>query len=197
MKSTFVVFTLLSIATTVEVWLLQGAIDATPAFDGMVTTRWPNESLLPRPNETATLVVFVHPRCPCTRATLHELANVLERSDATVAVQVLFSRPDPALGELWPTTETWNQAGRLPGAIAQWDDNGREAACFGARASGHVMLFDRAGLLRFDGGITASRGQEGKNGFCDALGGMLQGRSGPRRTAPVFGCALVLPNQGG
>ena len=51
--------------------------DNTPGLSGQPPKQWPEESGLPRPDGTSTLVMFGHPRCPCTRASLEELAPAL------------------------------------------------------------------------------------------------------------------------
>ncbi len=184
---------LLGMSSASVMWLPQMSFEATPATPGTVPIRWPGESSIPRQAGIATLLVFAHPRCPCTRATLHELVAALDQADLPVAIQVLFGRPSALSGQPWQETDCWRQAGEIAGATVNWDDDGREAERFGARVSGHVMLFDRTGNLCFDGGITAHRGQEGINGFRTALVDMLRGRVGRRSSTPVFGCSLVLP----
>src|SRR4051812_10682271 len=56
---------------------------------------WP-EDATPRVGGRPTLVVFIHPRCPCSRVTLSELAWVLARSPGPVAVRILLVVPDGA-----------------------------------------------------------------------------------------------------
>jgi hypothetical protein len=70
------------------------------------------------------------------------------------------------------------------------DEAGREAARFGATTSGHVLLYDRGGRLRFSGGITASRGHVGDNAGRAALLGLLIHGETERERTPVFGCPL-------
>lgn len=193
MKPLLIAFALLSMSIATLIWLRQTAFDATPGQSAAIPVRWPDESSIPRQADVATLLLFAHPRCPCTRATLGELAIALDQSDAPVAVHVLFTRPDASIGEPWQPTDSWRQANQIVGAKVQWDDDGREAARFGARASGHIVLFDSAGNLCFEGGITARRGQEGENGFRNALVDILRGGGEHRRSAPVFGCSLVCP----
>jgi hypothetical protein len=73
------------------------------------------------------------------------------------------------------------------------DPQGAEMARFGARTSGDVALFGPDGTLRFRGGITKARGQEGDNvGRC-ALRTLCRGAQSPVREAPVFGCPILDP----
>ena len=45
----------------------------------------------------------------------------------------------------------------------------------GATTSGHVLLYDAGGVLRFAGGITDGRGHEGDNAGLDAALALLRG----------------------
>ena len=74
------------------------------------------------------------------------------------------------------------------------DVDGREAALFGARTSGHVVAFDPAGRRTFAGGLTPARGRRGDGPGRLALLALLSGPSATSRPAsdsPVFGCPLV------
>ena len=78
----------------------------------------------------------------------------------------------------------------IPGVRVLVDVDGREAARFGARTSGTVLVYSPHGALLFAGGITASRGHSGDNLGRDAVVTILD-RGQPDRTAtPVFGCPL-------
>ena len=51
-----------------------------------------------------------------------------------------------------------NGASAIPGVIVTPDVGGRIAARLGAKTSGHVLVYDENGVLKFSGGITAARG---------------------------------------
>jgi hypothetical protein len=160
-----------------------GAADAPPAV-------WPDDCPLAHEADTPTLILFAHPRCPCTRATLKELALILAQAQHWAPVQVVFFRPESA-GDNWTDTDIVRQAQALTGVKVAWDDVGSLAAQFGIRTSGHVLLYDRKGRLQFSGGITALRGHEGENTGRNAL--IDYGRSRPIRVSrtPVYGCSLT------
>jgi hypothetical protein len=108
-------------------------------------------------------------------------------------VRVLFWGPRDAPAGWWTPTELWRAAEALPDARVGWDVGGAEARRFGARTSGHVVLYDRAGRLLFQGGVTAARGQAGDNAGKDAVIALLtQGRA-ERAATPVFGCPFGDP----
>lgn len=149
-------------------------------------TRWPAGSALDREPGRGTLLCFVHPRCPCTRATLRELERVVSRSPRA-AVRVVF-RDDPG-GDV-AAAATWEMAARVPGARRVRDPGGVEARRFGATTSGLVLLFDAGGALRFRGGVTPGRGHEGESEGAAGLRAALRGREGPVGWSRVFGCGL-------
>lgn len=150
-------------------------------------TRWPARSAIAREPGRSTLLCFVHPRCPCTRATIRELERVVSRAPGA-AVRVVF-RDDPD-GDV-SSAPTWSMAARMAGARRVLDRGGLEASRFGATTSGLVLLFDRQGALRFRGGVTSGRGHEGDNDGAVALEAALRGRPGAGAWARVFGCGLV------
>jgi hypothetical protein len=133
----------------------------------------------------------VHPRCPCTRASLAELGRLMARSQGRLVAQVLVRAPANDSNS-WTRTDLWRAAEAIPGVRAIADPNGAEAAQFGLETSGHVLLYDAAGRLRFSGGITPARGHEGDNAGRVAILAVLDGEdeTGPLARHVVFGCAL-------
>ena len=69
---------------------------STPSDPGKAPSRWPADASLALDGERPTLVLFAHPRCPCTRATLAELSKLLARCPHRARVQVVFYRPAEA-----------------------------------------------------------------------------------------------------
>lgn len=133
-----------------------------PGDRGFVPTTWPQHSDLPRTEARPTLLVFAHPKCPCTRATIDELAWIMTQCGDSVDCRVLFLQPAGHESE-WSHTDSWRTASAIPGVQVLADVKCRAAGVFGARTSGHVMLYDGRGQLRFEGGITPSRGHRGGN----------------------------------
>ena len=158
----------------------------TPGERGQAEAEWPAASALQRSTQTPTVVMFVHPRCACSRASLTELNLTLQHAHAKA--YVVFLHPDGVEPD-WAKSDTWHSAARLPNAERVIDHGGREAALFGAKTSGHVVVYDAGGALRFAGGITGSRAHEGENTGRVAVENALLGR----RADPahdVFGCAM-------
>jgi len=60
-------------------FLALAGYEATPGATSPPPLEWPASTAIPRAsNGLATLLLFAHPKCPCTRATLKELAVALE-----------------------------------------------------------------------------------------------------------------------
>ncbi|MFO0982332.1 MAG: RedB protein [Planctomycetota bacterium] len=152
--------------------------------------RWPTASAIARDQSRPVLLMFVHPRCPCTRASLGELERLLAACQDQLSAHVLFLQPlDEPAG--WIDTDLWRAAATVPGLAVHRDQGGAEARRFGAETSGHTVLYDRAGRLAFQGGITISRGHAGDNPGRSAIVAWVRGEGGPVPGAtPVFGCAL-------
>jgi len=169
-----------------------------PSAHGLVA-EWPADSQLERSPNLPTLVLFLHPKCPCSRATLHELSELFKRTSdggSPLPALVVVATVPPNAVEEWWKTDTMAQSENFPQGTVFIDHGGLEAARFGATTSGTMMLFDASGARRFAGGITMSRGHEGQSAGGDLLAGLLRGKSRPNlesRDLPVFGCRLCLP----
>lgn len=152
---------------------------------------WPEDAALPRSPGVPTLVVVLHPKCPCSRATVTELARLMTHARGPVTTHVLVVRPE-GTREGWERTDLWRSSEAIPGVAVHVDPHGDLAARFGARASGHALLFDGNGALLFSGGITSERGHEGDSAGQDAVLAALAHESS-RSSSPVFGCPLRRP----
>ncbi len=163
--------------------------DHRPAAIRDVPADWPSGTRLLRSPDRATLLVFAHPHCPCTRATLRELEYVLSRSENLAAVHVLLCIPEGAPNDFGKTSLR-EQALAIPDVILSEHATSQEARLFGAETSGEILVYHPAGQLLFRGGITGSRGHEGANAGRDALLACLHDPSREFLTTPVFGCSL-------
>jgi hypothetical protein len=160
----------------------------TPGAPGAPCASWPAGASLERDASRPTLLLFLHPRCPCSDATVEELSRLLARCGERMTTQVLFVT-DPALGTDWRQAGLWSDVAALPGVTELEDAGGVEARRFGARTSGQAQLFGADGALLFAGGLTAARGHAGDNAGVDAIEGLVLHGHGASST-PVFGCAL-------
>jgi hypothetical protein len=166
--------------------------DATAGPKGIRREQWPRESHLRPVAGRFNLVFAAHPRCPCTRASLDELAGIAERCRGTLAIHILCFRPAREPGR-WGDTDLRRRAAGIPGVRLLDDPDGDEAARFGALTSGQTLLYDPAGRLRFHGGITAGRGRVGASAGRDAVVALVSGEPSSLTETRVFGCALRTP----
>jgi len=134
------------------------------------------------------LVLALHPRCPCSRATVNELVKIRSRvrdaSDVTVLMFKPANEPDS-----WMESAMLDDCVRI-GCQIRPDPDGRLATSLGNLTSGGVVLYDVNGELRYQGGITGSRGHEGDNSGETAVIEILQGRRYSHPSMPVFGCPI-------
>lgn len=166
--------------------------DFTPGKESRFRMRWPERWGAFKGEGRPTLIMFAHPKCPCTAASLDELLEALASSASDVEVRFAFYKPGDE-PDSWTQGANWSAAASIRGAILAIDPDGEMARVFGATTSGCVMFYDTRGELQFSGGITPSRGHEGWNPGRSALEALLSGRGGgveSTGSAPVFGCPL-------
>lgn len=168
-------------------WLLSSS--ATPGATSVREPTWPKDSRVIPDSARANLVLLVHPRCPCSRASVAELSEIMTRCDGLVTAHVLFLKPSP-MPDGWEVTDLWHRAASIPSVRVRADAEGREARCFGALTSGQVVLYDRQGRLKFSGGITIARGHRGENAGRQAIVDWLTRETAERSSEAVFGCPL-------
>jgi hypothetical protein len=167
--------------------------DYTPGKDEKSAPKsWSASSGIPHRTDLPTLVMFAHPKCPCTRASIGELAALMTQCQGKVNATVVFFRPK-GTGEDWAHTDLWRSAAAIPGVTVRADEDGREAANFQATTSGRVVLYDAGGRLLFSGGITESRGHSGDNAGRIAIVDLLKHGVAADRATPTFGCSLLNP----
>jgi hypothetical protein len=156
---------------------------------GIVPQTWPANSPIHRRSDRMTLVMLAHPRCPCTRASIGELAKIMATAQGKVDAYVLFFRPKGSAPG-WDQTDLRRSAAAIPGVTVISDINGAGAHRFGAETSGHTLLFDRNGGLLFSGGITDSRGHAGGNKGESAIAALIDHRVPAQSQTLVFGCKI-------
>jgi hypothetical protein len=159
------------------------------AFARTAPSQWPADVSFARDGNRLTLVMTLHPECPCSRASLNELAQILSRSQGRINAHVLFVHPANAPAN-WIDSDLWRHAKAIPHATVTLDEHGRDMNLFGATTSGDVMVYDASGTLRFSGGITDGRGHEGDNAGLLAILSLVRDGKSQVSTTPVFGCSL-------
>lgn len=164
------------------------AYKATPGAGASAPTHWPAASTIRPAPGIANVVVFAHPQCPCTRATMTELHRLATLIASRAQIHVVLVEPEGA-----PTGFTDGailaRARALPGAEVVIDRGEREATRFAARTSGTTLVYAADGELLFAGGLTVARGHEG-GPAAERIRDAIATR-GAQQTSPIFGCALT------
>ncbi len=156
--------------------------------------KWPDSSSLKASSKSKTVLLFVHPKCPCTNASLIELRNLIERTARQDDIKIAFYVPENFSDE-WIEEDKLILANAVPGAEIIYDFDGREMRTFGAVTSGQCYIFSPEKELLFSGGITAGRGHVGKNPGSDTCLNILANADfeNEYRKLPVFGCPMEQP----
>ncbi len=168
--------------------------EVSPGKPGAPPVKWPKDSNIKLSSDKDTLVMFVHPQCPCTKASLEQLTPLTKTENLAIKILVFSPRVKP---------KDWRH-----NAIDQLDFNkssvsiipdcdGFEAIRFNSQTSGQTLLYDTNGQLVFAGGITGARGKTGINPglieLCTALSERTNKgtNSQKAREALVFGCSII------
>jgi hypothetical protein len=167
--------------------------------DGSDPTSWPAESSLEREPGRNQLLVFLHPKCPCSFATVTELQRLLftaqQSGKQLPQLHVVACVPETGAERLqWQNTRLLSRAKELSEQHLHFDIGGVEANRFAARTSGTVLMFDEHGRRLYSGGITAARGHEGPNVGAESVAKLISGTSEPMVELPPLGCRLVGPS---
>lgn len=167
-----------------------------PGTESGAPVHWPSASHIAHAGGHPTLLLFLHPRCSCSEASIAELGQLVQQAPSKPNLVVVFVHPHGAPAD-WTHTALWHSAEALPGAQLLDDQDGREADDFLATTSGRTLLYGADGNLLFAGGITPGRGHEGDNPGFTTLSHLLKDAPGSRPasfSSPVFGCPLQTPS---
>jgi hypothetical protein len=168
--------------------------EQTPAPDHRVVIRWPDGATCAPPQSRPLLIVFVHPKCPCTRASLDEIARLHGVCGDQLDMQFVFLQRGDAP---WRSEDTdhWETVRKINAGPAFVDVDGVEHRRFGATTSGEVFLYLPTGELAFHGGVTVARGHVGKSAGSAAIEAVVASSATSIRQTAVFGCPLESPSQ--
>ena len=173
--------------------LLLNRYETSPSPGGHAPAQWPNETGLVLGEKDPTLVLFVHPYCPCTNATAGELERLVTQLGDGLTTYVIFLHPRSMPAE-WHRTPLWTRIHSIPGVHVIDDLGSQLTRRFGAVTSGEAYLYSASGRLQFVGGITGARGHSGDNPGSDAILSLVSGRADSAgatpKSCPVFGCPL-------
>lgn len=161
-----------------------------PAESAVPSSHWPQHSQIDLSQTGATLVMFAHPYCPCTKASLGELEKLLARAGGAVTPWIVVLETQ-VTSSARQSIELQQLTAAIPGVRVLADADGAEAIRFQAMSSGETFLYDANGTLLFSGGITFARGHFGDNLGRSAIETLLSGGSPSCSQTPTFGCPLA------
>lgn len=162
---------------------------AQPGPAGAIHKKWPDSVTITPDAFKYTLLVFTHPKCECSDATLEELRNVLEENPDHLNVRVFFYHPQGTSAD-WSKGALWEKAKKIAGAEVYDDEGGIMARFFGAKTSGQTYLYNTRGDLMFAGGITQNRGHIGDNKGRRAIANVVKSGTPSSDFTNAFGCGL-------
>ncbi|QDU57175.1 hypothetical protein [Aeoliella mucimassa] len=136
------------------------------------------------------LVVAIHPKCPCTFATIDELNRVLRDAEGAIECKILAYEPADHLEE-FQGTKLLEYAEKLPYTQVESDIDGKLAKQLSLHTSGAVVLYNQWGTPFFSGGVTVSRGHEGISPGGESILAIVRGNPPAVRRTPVYGCPII------
>lgn len=145
-------------------------------------TTWPAAAPIPISLERPTLVMFVHPECPCSIQSMEALSRILQGFGEQVDAHLVFytwdpSEPDPRDGKLWRSAEV------LSSVTLHADRGGRITDLFHVTSSGHALLYG-GGKLLYSGVLSTSSDDTGMPAIIRHLEG-AHSRTSPIADTPV------------
>ncbi len=185
--------------------------EKTPGTKSIAPENWPKGVAETGQAGWPTLVVTLHPRCSCSRASTTELERASQQFHTPFNALLLVyqpkvhgkqqtaSRPEERGTDHgvngWRNDDLYRDLQREMHAQMVPDIDGAFAASFGAKTSGEVLLYsphDSLGQrhLLYAGGVTGARGMSGPNAGADALVRAFQEET-QQAGWPVFGCGLL------
>lgn len=170
------------------------AFEGRPNVQAAHPTKFPRDTALVASATGDTLLMFIHPKCPCTSASLNELAVLSTRCGGELNATAVFVKPHNA-PDGWERTDYWERAQRIPGVRVVLDESAKEARTFGALTSGETFVYNHDRELVFSGGITGGRGHEGDNQGLDRVIGIIRNTTNRCASTNTYGCALNGPSE--
>lgn len=165
-----------------------------PGAVGVIKTHWPQNVSYDYHHNQYNFVMFAHPKCGCTKASLGELENLIRDTGSKLNVKIFFYHPKKTPAS-WTETDSKIAAEKIPGVEVYTDEGGEVARRFGAMTSGQVMVYSPQGDLAYAGGITESRGHVGPNNGSRSIASVVESGITNIKTQPTFGCMLFTEDE--
>lgn len=163
----------------------------TPGAQALGSQHWPADSAIPRHADVSTAIVFLDPRCGCSRASLVEMARLVRQLGTQMKwIAVLHGTAE---SQTTLTSSTlYGSLAQIPNVCIYLDPQGQETRRFQANVSGELLLYSSGGHLQFQGGLTPARGHEGDSVGALAVSDWVQTGRAECSSSLVYGCQLSL-----
>jgi hypothetical protein len=146
------------------------------------------ESTVFRDGNVFSVVIGLHPHCPCSRATVAELLKIYSHVPEKTKITALVFKPKTE-ADSWIECVSLSTLQKMNATIVV-DTDGERATSLGLNTSGQIQIYSPQGKLLYNGGITGARGHAGDNiGEGKALA-LLRGEIKFAESAPTFGCSI-------
>ena len=157
---------------------------------GTSSSHWIESSNIHFEENKNNVLMFLHPYCPCSRASLNELAKILSHKIKPSTVKIILAKPE-SKDSNWVYESPLYKITKELNFQSLIDKNSHESKLFEAKTSGLVLIFNKDKKLMFRGGITDSRGHEGDNKGAQKALTILQSISSQSlEEFFVFGCEI-------
>ena len=186
-------------------WYQLGRYASTPGEQFAAPALWnPHAAHASTPH----LIVFIHPGCSCTHATLQQLDKLLQSPHPPVRLTLAVYQSKALITQHQASFDSSSYLHPAHDKLAEFrqlsDWNGALARSLGAVTSGQILLYSAAGQLLFQGGITEERAHLGDNDSADSLLTAINSTARPFPNLhltstkaitphPVFGCSILNP----
>lgn len=160
-----------------------------PGPVGKLLTFWPQNISIAHDRNLYNIVMFAHPQCGCTYASLVELDKLIQSHPKKFKSKIFFYRPTGSKPS-WSDGESKTMAKKLENVSVFDDEGGQIARRFGAMTSGQVMVYSPKGHLYYAGGITESRGHVGSNAGSRSIANIVETNKPSSKAEHTFGCVL-------
>ena len=166
------------------------AYEKRPARPAPAPLTWPqNAWTQPAPHQAA-VVLFLHPFCPCSRASLSEFQRLDLPQEVERHIVFFFPQRDLQEPRAWQSSPLVHAVQQSPEVSMHIDEGGTTIDMFHAQTSGECFAYSPQGELVFAGGLTVSRGHEGINEGTAGLERSLRSPCAEVVRYPAYGCPL-------
>ena len=167
---------------------------STPGESSKWSEPWPEQSQLKFEPDKFNFVVFLHPECDCSKATLNQIEEIVKDAGSEkIHYLAVFLLPEK-MRIAWGESDLLKRTRGIKNLQIYIDDQ-KEFQRFGVKTSGQTLIFGPSKDLLFSGGLTVARGHIGVSMGQDFVLSLFKGRDLAKNKidkkinlTPVFGC---------